>query len=296
MTWFLSIPNSRSLKIYSRIRAALRTGYDRYLSRRSEFRAFRRNYAVIVAFHRVNDDLVDGLTCSKDKFKQLCEFFQANFDVVPLEDIVESLVQGKSIAGKLAITFDDGYQDNFLNAAPILRKLKLPASFFVTTGFIGNEAIAWWDEKASPAPCWMSWSEVQQLADDGFDIGAHTVSHADLGQLDLEDVASEVAILKQVIEDHLQREVTLFAYPYGGRNNITDAARSSVIHANFSCCLSCFGGAVSSDSNVFDLHRVAISEGYSNPYQFVVDIVRDDLTTTKCMEKVLNPDNLPSTL
>jgi peptidoglycan/xylan/chitin deacetylase (PgdA/CDA1 family) len=58
------------------------------------------------------------------------------FDVLPLEDAVAALSRGSLPARALAITFDDGYADNFTVALPILRELGLPATFFVASGFL----------------------------------------------------------------------------------------------------------------------------------------------------------------
>src|ERR1043165_3838593 len=82
---------------------------------------------IVVAFHRVNDTIPeDGLTRSSRNFERFCRFFKANYDVVSLGDFVDRLERGASLNGALAITFDDGYLDNYEVAAPILRKLALP--------------------------------------------------------------------------------------------------------------------------------------------------------------------------
>src|SRR5215208_2750565 len=76
----------------------------------------------IVAFHRVSDVVAeDGLTMGSSRFEQFCRFFKANFDVIPLSEFVTRLRQGRSVGGTMAITFDDGYLDNYEVAAPVLR-------------------------------------------------------------------------------------------------------------------------------------------------------------------------------
>src|ERR1700693_3674727 len=98
-----------------------------------------RSKMVIVAFHRVNDGMPeDGLTCSSAKFEKFCRFFRSHFRVIPLWEQVAGRDGTQALGGTLSITLDDGYRDNFEVAAPILRKLDLPATFFVTTGFIGR--------------------------------------------------------------------------------------------------------------------------------------------------------------
>src|SRR5262249_24116681 len=85
---------------------------------------------LIVAFHRVNDELAeDGLTCRSAKFQAFCEFFAEHFRVCSLADQVASHHSGVDMGGTLSITFDDGYRDNCEVAAPILKRLGLPATF-----------------------------------------------------------------------------------------------------------------------------------------------------------------------
>src|SRR5579863_9067692 len=72
-----------------------------------------RSKMVIVAFHRVNDQMQeDGITCSSRKFTRFCEFFRKYFNVVPLAEQVAACAAGSDMGGTLSITFDDGYRDN----------------------------------------------------------------------------------------------------------------------------------------------------------------------------------------
>jgi hypothetical protein len=126
--------------------------------------ALARNAAVVVTFHRV-DDIADwrGLTIRVEMFERYCRFFRRHFRVVPLRDIVDKLARGVSLRGELAITFDDGYLDNFENAAPVLEKLSLPATFFVVSQWIGSDVVPWWDREQGLRIPWMTWDQVRSL-------------------------------------------------------------------------------------------------------------------------------------
>ena len=102
-----------------------------------------RKAAVIVAFHRVHEAAApdDSLSVNVEMFERHCRFFQRHFRVVRLADIVEKLERGQPFRRELAITFDDGYRDNFEHAAPILEKLGLPATFFVVTSWMGTSVV-----------------------------------------------------------------------------------------------------------------------------------------------------------
>ena len=65
------------------------------------------------------------------------------YKVVALEEIVARIKEGRSLRGCVAITFDDGFKDNYENAYPILRKYNLRGTIFLATGYIGNETVPW---------------------------------------------------------------------------------------------------------------------------------------------------------
>ena len=236
-------------------------------------RVFLRGGAVIVAFHRVNDMLRDPLTVSPGAFESFCRFFRSNFDVIGLGDLVGRLGRGASIHGALAITFDDGYLDNFEVAAPILRKLSLPATFFVATGFLGSTTVPWWDRGLSRQPGWMSWDHVRTLSGEGFEIGAHTRTHADLGSIEGDEAEAEIQGSRQDLLDRLGHAPAHFAFPYGQRLNLSESNRRRIQSAGFKSCVSCFDGLTDPRADPFHLPRVAVSSWLRSPEQFVLDML-----------------------
>ena len=224
------------------------------------------SHMTIVAFHRVSDQTpVDGLTCDPATFEAFCRFFARYFRVMSLAD---QLAAGRDLGGTLSITFDDGYRDNVEIAAPILRKLGLPATFFVTSGFIGSQTVAPWDRALARQPGWMSWDQVRALAAMGFEIGSHTDSHLDLARADPDVARAELAASRRTLAEATGTAVRLFAYPFGGTEHITPAAREWVREAGFVCCASCFGGVNPPTPDPFDLRRIGIAEWFSSPHQF----------------------------
>jgi peptidoglycan/xylan/chitin deacetylase (PgdA/CDA1 family) len=228
-----------------------------------------RNAAVVVAFHRVQDaPRSDVLSIGTGMFERHCRFFKEEFDVVPLRDLLERLERGLCIDHQLAITFDDGYRDNFVNAMPVLKKLSLPATFFVVSRWIGTATVPWWDREAGVRHPLMALDEIKALSQNGFDIGAHTRTHVDLGRVDGAMAWEEIAGARLDLEEQLGMPVDLFAYPYGRRENLTDENRDLVKAAGFRCCCSCYGGITTAGADPFQLPRVAISPWYASPRQF----------------------------
>lgn len=233
-----------------------------------------RKTAVVVMFHRVQDDAParDSLTVSVETFERYCQYFCERFDVVPLRDLVAKLESKQSAGGELAITFDDGYRNNFENAAPVLERLSLPATFFVVTQWMGTDVVPFWDAELGVRHAWMTWDDVRELHRRGFEIGAHTRTHPDLGTVAGAQAGEEIAGGRRELERHLGAQVASFAYPFGGRHHLTEANRALVRAAGFRCCCSGFGGVNSQDTDPFRLQRVPISNWYASPHQLGFDL------------------------
>jgi peptidoglycan/xylan/chitin deacetylase (PgdA/CDA1 family) len=232
-----------------------------------------RNTAVVVAFHRVHDaDSSDSLTVGAAAFERHCRFFKRHFQVVPLRELVHRLAHGHSIDRHLAITFDDGYRDNFDNARPVLEKLALPATFFVVTDWMGSRVVPEWDRERGVQHPWMTWDEVRALHQHGFEIGAHTRSHVDLGAVSPAEARAEVLGARLELEQQLGARVESCAYPFGGRQHVSEANREVVKSAGFRCCCSGFGGTNPAGTNPFFLRRVPITPWHVSPHQFGFEV------------------------
>lgn len=229
--------------------------------------------AAIVSFHRVNNKSTGGaLTCSVEKFKKYCTFFADYFHVVPLRQLVEKIENGAQLKGELAITFDDGYRDNYEYAAPVLQAKGLPATFFVVSGFIETEFVPWWDLRLGIREPWMTWEEVRWLIREGFEIGAHTRSHVDLSKVFGNQAREEIFRGRLDLEERLSTRVDLFAYPYGRESQMAEKNRELVKAAGLRCCCSCFGGINVTGIDPFYLRRIPITSWYQSPYQFGCDV------------------------
>lgn len=109
----------------------------------------------IVLFHRVLSSPDPMLESEPDcaRFAQLMQWLRAAFTVLPLRDALARLQAGKLPPGTVCITFDDGYRDNASNALPILLRLGLPATFFVTTRYLDG-GLMWNDRVIEAVRVW----------------------------------------------------------------------------------------------------------------------------------------------
>lgn len=239
------------------------------------YKALLRDKAVIALFHRVDDRLPGNpISCTTAEFRAFCDFFARYFRVVSLQTLLTKLRRGEDVSGHLVITFDDGYRDNLEIAAVELERRALPACFFIATEFIGSTRVPFWDAELGIESRWMSWDDVRSLNARGFEIGAHTMNHVDLGVVQGAEAVREIVGSRQRLTRELGEETPLFSYPFGRADQMTPDNRAVVRDAGFSCCLSAYGGTVSSQGDPFDLRRVPVSPWFLSPYQFGFEILR----------------------
>jgi peptidoglycan/xylan/chitin deacetylase (PgdA/CDA1 family) len=203
-----------------------------------------KSFMTVILFHRVTDEIPeDGLTVSTQWFRGFCRLIQRRFHCVPLSDIV-SHVERDHIPRKrlVAITFDDCYRDN-LFAARVLAEHGLPATFFVPTRFVGTSHVFPWDAHLKPMAN-LTWDEVREMVHLGHDIGSHTASHPDMARISEEETRSELSESKAVLEDRLQRPVSFFAYPFGGREHFVPQRLPLVLEAGYRACFSAINGKI----------------------------------------------------
>jgi peptidoglycan/xylan/chitin deacetylase (PgdA/CDA1 family) len=103
----------------------------------------------ILIYHRVNDEQDPFLGATRvNAFRQQMEFVAKHFPIVSLDDIASGGWRNRGEKFCVALTFDDGYRDNYLNAFPILKALNIPATIFLTTGCVQDGKLPWYDQVA----------------------------------------------------------------------------------------------------------------------------------------------------
>lgn len=183
-------------------------------------------------------------TVTPETFEAQMQFLKVHrYHVRPLAEVIADLKAGKKIKPRtVCITFDDGTEDNFKQAFPILKKLNLPATIFMITGNIGK-------------PGWLSEKQLKILDESGVSIGSHTVTHAYLPKLSEEAIKRELTDSKVELERILGHPVTLFSYPAGGT---TPEVRAMVQSAGYEGAVTTNYGKTVHD--FYGLHRIKVSE------------------------------------
>ena len=107
-----------------------------------------KGHAVILMYHSISSERPDpwDLCVAPDRFAAQAQLLADRFRVVSLTELRLAQTAGEPLGRAVAITFDDGYRDNLLAAKPILEEHGLPATVFVTTGYLDSDRDFWWDE------------------------------------------------------------------------------------------------------------------------------------------------------
>jgi peptidoglycan/xylan/chitin deacetylase (PgdA/CDA1 family) len=135
----------------------------------------------------------------------------------------------------VAVTFDDAFRSVLTDARPILDRLGLPATVFVPTAFVESGGPLRWHEleRWSQGPYDgdlqpLGWDELGDLADAGWEIGSHAVSHRRLTLMTAEEAAWELEESRDLIEQRLGISCRSVAYPYGDVDDgVAAAAREA---------------------------------------------------------------------
>lgn len=220
-----------------------------------------RGRLTVLNYHQVNDPADDFSTVSTAAFRQQMQYLKDHYQVVPLSEAAARLRTAGKSERLVSITFDDGYADNARIAAPILRSLGLPACFFVSTDMIGSTTPFPHDVVQGRRPQeHMTWDELRELVAQGFEIGSHSCSHADLGQISLAEAEHELLHSRQRLEEELGIPIRQFAFPYGHRHNMRPDTLAAAQRIYDLCC-SAYGGHNTAPIDPGYIRRVVISTG-----------------------------------
>jgi peptidoglycan/xylan/chitin deacetylase (PgdA/CDA1 family) len=202
------------------------------------------------------------LIVSVNTFERQMRFLKNNrYNVLPLEKLADLIrTKSKIPARTVAITFDDGYIDNYLYAFEILKKYNLPATIFLIVDEIGHPGHSLQGGR-------LGWKEIKIMRASGLiTFGSHC-----LGPQPLLDIKSESQIKKEIfdskkiLENNLGSEVAMFSYP-GGRFNAR--IRQLVKEAGYKLAVATSSGRKYPSDDVLALKRIRIAESAANLFIF----------------------------
>lgn len=224
--------------------------------------ALRRT--VVLCYHSVHPSNPIRSATPSD-FERQIEWLQEHCEIIPFRAI--GPLPDQSTDGKplVAITFDDGYEDNHRYAFPILAARGVLATLFVTTGLLdGVDDVIDVFSRAWGVPAehvlGMSWRQVSEMHTAGFDIGAHTRTHPVLTRLNEADAINEITGSRAAIEDQLGAAVGLFAYPFGKpREHVSERMPRIVADLGFNSAATVLYRGVRHDDDPMRIPRFPIT-------------------------------------
>lgn len=162
----------------------------------------------ILMYHHIgplpenSDKIRYGLTVSQEDFESHLKYLEENqFDVLTLGQVETAISNNKLPMRVAVLTFDDGYDDNYIYAKPLLEKYGFKATFFVISNKIGQTE-------------YMDREQIVDLAKN-HEIGSHSYSHSSMARLSDYYLEREMKKSKDDIQELIGREVKSFCYPAG---------------------------------------------------------------------------------
>ncbi len=219
----------------------------------------------VLLFHRVTDGIPSGtkhgIYVTTAEFAGQLAFLKRKGYSTLTFAALKQILEGRQMmpARPVVLTFDDGYEDNALNAFPLLRKFSFSAVIFL----VGNRAITnnvWDVGDGEPEAHLLTDDQVMQMKAYGIEFGSHSLNHKNLTDIPLQEVETEIRQSKKIIEERLGLPVISFAYPYGKLN---EQVKRVVRDAGYS-----FGIASDSGPRIFwkdryEVRRIQVFPGTS---------------------------------
>lgn len=216
----------------------------------------------ILMYHSINpksNPAMSRLIVSVQSFERQMHFLKKhNYNILSLESVADLIRNKKKIPPHtIAITFDDGYKDNYAYAFPILKKYHLPATIFIIVNEVGR-------------PDRLSWDEIKIMQDSGIiTMGSHAIGPEPLINIKSEsELKNQIFNAKKILEEKLLREVNLFSYPEGRFN---DKIRQLVIEAGYKAAVATSPGKKFANDDIFALKRLRISPTANNLFVFWIE-------------------------
>jgi peptidoglycan/xylan/chitin deacetylase (PgdA/CDA1 family) len=171
----------------------------------------------ILMYHAVTEHpppATRRLSVTPGSFEEQVAFLvDHGFTGMTFSDLADAFETGKALPKRpVVLTFDDGYADFASDAWPILRRHDLPATVFVTTGWMADAGP---NAAGRPLDETLTRAQVRALAAAGIEIGAHSHSHPKLDQLPDAVLRRELGDSRALLEDCIGAPVSALAYPFG---------------------------------------------------------------------------------
>ncbi|MBV7275402.1 polysaccharide deacetylase family protein [Clostridium sp. PL3] len=203
----------------------------------------------VLMYHSIDYEKGNELRVPKEKFREQMQYLKDNgYTTLTFDELYDFLVNNKPVPEKsVVITFDDGYEDNYQNAYPILKEFGFNAAVFVITNAVDNE---------KP---FLTSEQLNEMEKNGIEIESHTLAHDELNKLSYDKQVTTLKGSKAFIEKTLNKQVKYIAYPFGKWNDDTIKALKDT---GYDMAFTTVSGWSDKSQGMYTLSRVYISANY----------------------------------
>lgn len=200
----------------------------------------------VLMYHSIKYEKGNAICLPVERFEEHLKYLKDNnYYTISLTDLYDYLMKDTPIPEKsVVLTFDDGYENNYTDMFPVLKKYNFKATIFVITSNIDKD------------PNSMTSKQLLEMEKYGVDIESHTVNHENLKELPKDKQLETLIQSKKDLEKILNKQINFFAYPYGGYNK---TAIEAVKEAGYTMAFTTDGRWSSKNNGMLSLDRVYIS-------------------------------------
>lgn len=199
----------------------------------------------VLMYHSIKNDKNNPLVVQPELFKSQMQYLKDNgYTTLSMSELVNFMKYNKKVPKKsVVITFDDGYEDNYINAYPILKHYNFKATIFIITDLCNQGGL------------YIKFPQMREMIKNGIEIGCHTLDHSKLSKLTYDEQLNNLIQSKKVIDEKLGINCRYLSYPYGKYNKATINALRK---AGYEMAFTTKGKWAYKSNGIFTLNRVYV--------------------------------------
>lgn len=176
----------------------------------------KQKEVIIIMYHRVNDEINKELSVKERNFKWHMNYLKRKkYKVISMYELYNKIINNNIDDNFIVITFDDGYEDYYFNAYPVLKKYNLKSTLYLVPGCVETDNVYWWDKDIGVSKL-LNWKQIKELSNNKIiEIGSHTLYHYDLDKINKDLIDKELRVSKSILEKKLNISIDHFSYPRG---------------------------------------------------------------------------------